>query len=91
MHSSELAKISFSTTKFREGYDMAEVDSFIDDAQKALEQWESGVPAQMSSESVVTARFRPTKFRLGYAQDEVDTFLDDVTSTLALLEKGRHL
>lgn len=82
MHSSEIAKARFSTTKFREGYVMDDVDSYLDRIRTALESWESGVPGELTAESVVNSRFALTKFRTGYVEDEVDSFLDEASATL---------
>lgn len=86
MHSSEIAKARFSTTKFREGYVMDDVDTYLDRARTSLESWESGVPGELTAVAVVQSRFAPTKFRTGYVQDEVDNFLDGVSATLQSFE-----
>lgn len=86
MHSSEIAKARFSTTKFREGYVMDDVDSYLDKIRTALESWESGIPGEVTADSVVNSRFALTKFRTGYVEDEVDSYLDEVSATLQSFE-----
>lgn len=89
MHSNELPKVKFSLTRFREGYELAEVDAFLDSLRDTLIQWESGRQGVILSAEVVEQRFAVTRFRNGYDQDQVDNFLDEATTTLAGYEKGR--
>jgi DivIVA domain-containing protein len=74
----------FQETKFREGYDMGEVDALLDRAVAALTEATAGRPYQhlLNADDVVAARFRATKFRPGYDQDEVDDFLDKLAAAL---------
>lgn len=90
MHSSELSKIRFATTRFREGYSMPAVDDFINEIFKSLQQWESGRPGQLTSEALISSRFASTKFAQGYDQDGVDNFLDEASATLAAFEAGKR-
>lgn len=87
MHSSEVNKAKFSLTKFRAGYELAEVDGFLDSLHNALVQWESGRPGTILAAEVVQQRFAVTKFRNGYDQDQVDDFLAKATATLQAYEK----
>jgi len=86
LNSSELPNIRFKATKFREGYDMDQVDAFLEQVRASLQACERRLPPQLTSEGIVNARFQPTKFRQGYDQDQVDDFLD--TATLALRSYG---
>ncbi|WP_425860203.1 DivIVA domain-containing protein [Arthrobacter sp. TWP1-1] len=88
MKSSEIATTKFSTTKFREGYSMPEVDAFLDDIRGSLTAWESGRPGPVTAAAVAEARFPMTKFRAGYDQDQVDTFLDEAAAALKEFESG---
>lgn len=88
MHSSEVQQAKFPTTKFRAGYDMAEVDNFLEGVRSTLLHWEAGRTGQIRGNEVVAKRFSITKFRLGYDQDHVDNFLDLVTATLNAYEIG---
>ncbi|WP_269937455.1 DivIVA domain-containing protein [Arthrobacter sp. HY1533] len=90
MHSSEIAKAHFSTTKFREGYVMDDVDSYLDKVRTSLESWESGVPGELTADAVEQSRFALTKFRTGYVEDEVDNYLDEVSATLQSFEGSQH-
>lgn len=70
-----LTDAGFRVTKFREGYDMIEVDDFIDEmvgAARALN------PNQLDTmpDLVLNKKFQVTKFREGYDMVEVDDFLD---------------
>lgn len=86
MHSTEIATINFSHTRFREGYKAAEVDQFMESIRQALAFWEEGRPSLLTSDSVDQARFAPIKFRAGYDEHQVDNFLDDVIGTLKAYE-----
>lgn len=66
--------VRFTPLRFGTGYDMAEVDDFLDRCEKALASGDGSVTA----ETVLGARFRQTRFSEGYAMDEVDRFLDEV-------------
>ena len=66
--------VRFSVTRFSEGYDMQEVDDFLDRCDRALATGDGSVTAQ----SVREMRFSPTRFREAYRMDEVDDFLDSV-------------
>lgn len=88
MHSSDINQVRFSMTKFRAGYEMSEVDAFLDSLQKSLLQWEAGRSGTILAGEVVHQRFSVTKFRNGYDQDQVDDFLDQATATLQVHEKG---
>ena len=88
MHSSEIDKVKFALTKFRAGYDVADVDAFLDSLKSSLLQWEAGRSGAILAGEVVQQRFAVTKFRNGYDQDQVDNFLDQATATLQAYEKG---
>lgn len=66
--------VRFTPTRFRAGYDVTEVDDFLDRCDQALSSGDGSVTAQ----SVLEMRFNPTQFQEGYDMDEVDAFLDDV-------------
>ena len=71
----------FAVTKFREGYQQAEVDAFLERVAAALAPG-SGRRERLGADDVVRVRFNPTTFRAGYDQDEVDDLLDEVVATL---------
>ena len=79
---------TFAVTRFREGYDPAEVDSFLARIRTTLEGYErrAGGIAEVTASQVVNTRFQPTKFRTGYDQGQVDAFLDQVVTTLQTYE-----
>ncbi|WP_170133267.1 DivIVA domain-containing protein [Arthrobacter livingstonensis] len=88
MHSSEIAKVSFSTTTLRDGYDMEDVDDMLDRARDALLAWEGGQAGAMASEDVAACTFAVTNSRTGYDQADVDNFLDTLSVALKLYETG---
>lgn len=90
MHSSEIASISFDTTRLHEGYAIAEVDAFVESVRKAMKKWESGVTGELVAADVMLARFTPIKFFKAYNEIQVDDFLDDVAVTFAAYEAGHH-
>lgn len=72
-----ILSIKFSATKFREGYDLEDVDDFLDRLVVAVR------PGQGRREDVAAlidgAQFTTTtKFREGYDMADVDAFLADV-------------
>lgn len=66
--------VRFTPTRFSAGYDMDEVDHFLDRCDRALDSGDGSVTAEM----VLGVRFTPTRFAEAYAMDEVDRFLDEV-------------
>ncbi|MFQ4149313.1 DivIVA domain-containing protein [Arthrobacter sp. LAPM80] len=90
MHSTEIARVNFSHTRFREGYRAAEVDTFMENIRQALAFWEAGRPGPLTAEVVDKARFAPIKFRAGYDEHQVDNFLDDVIGTLKAYEAAQQ-
>lgn len=65
-------------TKFREGYDIAQVDALAVQVAAALD----GLDDSFRPEDVLDAKFSATKFREGYDQDAVDDLLDEVVVAL---------
>ena len=74
----------FTMTRWREGYDVTEVDALLVHAAAALDALASGRTSGPSctGESVRSARFAATRLRPGYDQDEVDDFLDLLAAAL---------
>ncbi len=75
--SAEIRATTFSATRWREGYDKAEVDAFLARIALAIDTRTAIAPLE-----IVNARFRPTKFREGYDQDQVDNLLDRLVESL---------
>jgi len=75
--SAEIRSTTFSVTRWREGYDKAEVDAFLARIALAVDTHTVVAPLE-----IVNARFQPTKFREGYNQDQVDNFLDRIVESL---------
>jgi DivIVA domain-containing protein len=76
------AAAALTHTKFREGYDVIEVDALLARAAVALDEQQRAAPLSLTSEVVLNVKFTATKFRDGYSQDEVDDLLDQVISSL---------
>jgi len=64
----------FSRVRWREGYDMAEVDRFVERVLATLDGRPIGVPVTV--EEIRTVIFRGVRLREGYDMAEVDQFLD---------------
>ncbi|MET4003070.1 DivIVA domain-containing protein [Arthrobacter sp. UYCu511] len=88
MRSSDIPEVKFQPTRFREGYNVLEVDAFLDVAENALREWEAGRAGQLLSDDVIKQRFSATRFRDGYDQDQVDDFLNKVMFALRGYEKN---
>lgn len=75
----DLSAVTFHMAR-RSGYEVLDVDSFIDQAQSAL----SGSPAERADfrSAIAGARFRMAR-RAGYEMEEVDAFLDRLSATFA--------
>jgi len=70
----------FSTTRLRPGYDIDEVDAFIDDIRGSC----LGVrDPSLTAEEIRGKQFSTTRLRPGYDEEEVDAFLDEAESRLA--------
>jgi DivIVA domain-containing protein len=73
-----LDRPSFTTSRFVETYDMAEVDDAVDRIFAAL-----AVPEPtLGTADVQAMRFTPVRLREGYTMDEVDDWLDQVVAEL---------
>jgi DivIVA domain-containing protein len=86
--SGEVKKVEFSTVRLRLGYDMQEVDLFLDTVIETLRGLEHGRVARPSmplvtAQDVAAVRFSTTKVREGYDPEEVDQFVHQVAGTLA--------
>jgi DivIVA domain-containing protein len=75
--------LRFKHGRFREGYNMADVDEFLRRAHHALESRDGSV----TSSDVHNIRFRPTRLKEGYHMLEVDEELDRVAAALQKLEQ----
>lgn len=75
-----IAAVRFTPVGFSEGYDMDEVDAFLDRIAQAAGPGGAGVTTQLCDE-VEHVRFTPVRMVGGYDMDEVDTFVDSVITT----------
>ena len=78
----DIRSARFAATKFREGYDITEVDALLERIAATFEHPAGGRVGSLTADDVLNARFQATKFREGYDQDEVDDFLDTVVLAL---------
>ena len=90
MRAEDITAKKFGTTKWREGYDMDQVDDLLARATATLAAYERGDAKRpaLTADDVVKSRFNQTKFRAGYDQDHVDDFLDEVIIALRTREQG---
>ncbi|OCI33141.1 DivIVA domain-containing protein [Oerskovia enterophila] len=80
---------TFTATKFREGYDVEQVDIYLDDVSATLKAYEAGGrpgPGLLTSVEARGARFSATKWREGYDVTEVDDLIDSIVGTLQSYE-----
>ncbi|MGW6003813.1 DivIVA domain-containing protein [Oerskovia enterophila] len=80
---------TFTATKFREGYDVEQVDIYLDDVSATLKAYEAGGrpgTGLLTSVEARDARFAATKWREGYDVTEVDDLIDSIVSTLQSYE-----
>jgi DivIVA domain-containing protein len=68
----------FTLVQGREGYDIEEVDRFLDRLAVALGE----EPPAITAEQVMSQRFKPVRLRAGYDMQEVDAFLDRAAEEL---------
>jgi DivIVA domain-containing protein len=68
----------FTVVRMREGYDISQVDEFLDQVSAALEF----EPPLMRAGDVESHRFRPVRLRSGYEMGEVDDHLDALAAEL---------
>jgi DivIVA domain-containing protein len=73
---------TLTRTKFREGYDIDQVDAFLGRALIAVGEHRRAASLSLTPEAVLTAKFQATEFREGYDRDEVDDLLDQVVASL---------
>jgi DivIVA domain-containing protein len=68
----------------REGYDLDEVDDFVDRVIDSLD----GRGAAMSPQEIEAEEFKVVRMREGYVMDDVDDWLDNAAAELRRLRKG---
>lgn len=95
--SSALVQRQFIVRKYREGYDMLEVDLFLNRVEESLKIYENGRSMLttgsteiLTSAQVMAEKFTATKFKSGYDVAMVDDLLDEVCLTLKHYEKSGY-
>ncbi len=79
-----LGRPRFSTTRLREGYDVADVDHAVDRVFVAL----ADGATSMTASDVSSLRFNPVRLAEGYDMGEVDSWLDQAAAELARTSGG---
>ena len=67
-----IRSVQFTPVRFREGYELQQVDEFLDQLEAAIEAGRPIAPM------VEAARFRMVRRQESYEMGEVDEFLDEV-------------
>lgn len=89
IHAADILAKVFSTSRYREGYDIDEVDSFLD-ALAANYRILDGVPEHgdhamaldLTPQLIVDQRFKTARFAESYDMSDVDEFLDAIVADL---------
>lgn len=82
--------------KIRQGYEISEVDDFLDRVEETLKVHEAGGSMlsskvqMLTSEQILQQRFTATKFRAGYDVLKVDDFLNQAYGALKHHEKNGY-
>jgi DivIVA domain-containing protein len=79
-----LERPRFSTTRLREGYDIADVDNAVDRVFVAL----ADGATSMTASDVSGLRFTPVRLAEGYDMGEVDSWLDQAAAELGRTSGG---
>jgi DivIVA domain-containing protein len=69
---------TFSQTRWREGYTIAEVDAFLDQVEPRLPT--RGRTDEVLAAEITAVRFSPVRINRGYDMFEVDQYLDALTA-----------
>lgn len=65
----------FTLVRLREGYSIADVDTFLAEVTRALR---GRLPDPALAQRIQNARFNPVRLRAGYDMGEVDQYLDEL-------------
>ncbi len=65
----------FATVHIREGYDIDEVDAFINEVVSLIRP---GSPDNELAQRITRIRFTPVRIRRGYNMDQVDAYLSEL-------------
>ena len=76
-------ELVFERVRFREAYNIAEVDAFIQRAHHAFDSRDGSLTAS----DVNNVRFRPERWKEGYQMGQVDEELDRIAAALQRLER----
>ncbi|QNE17539.1 DivIVA domain-containing protein [Kribbella qitaiheensis] len=72
----------FTAVRLREGYDMEQVDAFVDRVMATV----NGLPVSspVTPREIHKVQFRPVRISEGYDVEEVDKFLDEAEAWLSI-------
>jgi DivIVA domain-containing protein len=70
----------FTRVRWREGYDMAQVDAFLERLMATVEG--RYVERPVTADDIRSVIFTPVRLTYGYSVEEVDAFLDTAESLL---------
>ena len=82
----EVRNTKFSTTRMRAGYDMDEVDAFLDIVEADVAQYTDDLQRSRDGEAVLRTQCDQLQVRLGMAEQK----LADAQAELAELQSARH-
>ncbi len=84
----DVRSTTFAMTRFTTGYNEADVDAFLDEAEATLMALINQVPDRvvLTSTDVERVRFATTRARPGYDPSQVDAFLDEFAAELRRYE-----
>lgn len=82
----EVRNTKFSTTRMRAGYDMDEVDAFLDIVEADVAQYTDDLQRSRDGEAVLRTQCDQLQVRLGMAEQK----LSDAQAELAELQSVRH-
>src|SRR5690349_14386128 len=76
----------FTRVRWREGYDIDEVNAFLERLAATVEGRYVDSPVTVAD--IRNVSFTPVRFREGYSVDEVDAFLDQAAQALTNTQPG---
>lgn len=79
-----VANARFNATRFREGYDVVEVDDFLDSIVESLRVAQPQMLADLP-QAIMDKQFQAVQFKEGYDMSDVDDFLDELAEQVRSL------
>lgn len=85
LRATDIESVQFATTRMRIGYDMAEVDSFLDDVQATIAQLAHELAIAQEREAVLRTQCASLQSRVEYLEEHPE-FRGDAASVMALAQ-----